>query len=65
MEKGWADGARAFVIATHASLEEHQVWDADSLVQRLYDIYFEGEPRSLVKFEDIISGVIAYHGQLS
>ena len=63
VEKGWADGAGAFVAATHTTLKGYQVRKEDELVQRLYEMYFEGEPRSLVKFEDIIAGVIEYHSQ--
>lgn len=64
MDKGWADGAGAFVPATHMTLKKYQFWNEDDLVQRLYDMYFEGEPRSLAKFEDIITAVIGYHSQL-
>ena len=60
---GWKSGREAFVVATDASLKEYQFWDAESLVKRLDDMYFEGEPGSLAKFGDIISAVVKYHAQ--
>ncbi len=63
--KGWADGAGAFVAVESTTLQKYQAWEADELVERLDDMYFEEEPRSLVKFEEIISGVIDYHSHLS
>ena len=59
----WEDGGEAFVVATDASLKEYQCQDADSLVQRLNEMYFEGEPGSLAKFGDILSAVDKYHTQ--
>ncbi len=50
--------------AKHTSLKEYQVQNADDLVQRLYEMYFEGEPRPLCRFGDIISEVIRYRSQL-
>ena len=64
VEQGWTDGAGAFVAAGHVALEAHRARDEEEVVQRLDDMYFEGEPRSLVKFEDIISGVIDYRSGL-
>ena len=59
----WAAGGEAFVIATEASLKEYQCQDADSLVQRLNDMYFADEPRSLEILGDILSAVAIYHAQ--
>ena len=59
----WEDGGEAFVVATDASLKEYQCQDADSLVGRLNEMYFEGEPESLAKFGDILSAVDKYHTQ--
>lgn len=64
LERGkWEDGGEAFVVATDASLKKFQCQDADSLIQRLNNMYFEGEPRSLAKFGDILSAVDKYHAQ--
>ena len=59
----WAVGGEAFVVATEASLKGYQCQDADSLLQRLDEMYFAEEPRALAKFGDILSAVDIYHAQ--
>lgn len=55
------DGQGAWFVANLETLRKYQQGSAEAVLDRLWDMYFEGEPRSLVKFEDILRGVIEFH----
>ncbi len=61
-EGGFKDGQGAWWVADATALQHDcGVDDAEAVITRLWDMYFEGEERSLVRFEDVIVGLIELH----
>ena len=65
MKNGWADGAGAFKVANSGTLNEFQAHDARAVIDRLNNMYYEGESRSLVFFEDAMDGIIKLYRRLT
>ena len=59
----FTDGKGAFWVGDVAALKKAdcRVDDAEAVITRLWDMYFEGEERSLVRFEDVIRGLMDMH----
>ena len=58
---GWEDGAGAYVIADDAILEHYRAPDGLTVVKRLWDMYFVREPRSLIKYQDILEAAMEFY----
>ena len=54
------DGHGAWFVAKHEVIERYRERKVDDLVQRLWDMYFMQKPRSLMRFEDVLRGVIQF-----
>ena len=61
--KSLLDGA--WYSTSSEALERFQCWDADTIVQRLWEMYFAQESRSLLKFEATLKALIRYHADRS
>ena len=59
------DGKGAWFEANHETLRMYQQDSVEAVLDRLWDMYYEGEPRSLVKFEHILLGLIEFHAAWS
>ena len=61
--EGFEDGKGAFWVGDVAALKnaDCRVDDAEAVITRLWDMYFEGEERSLVRFEDVVEGLMELH----
>ncbi len=60
--EGFEDGHGAWwVVDVNALKKGCRVDDAEAVITRLWDMYFEGEERSLVRFEDVVGGLIKLH----
>ena len=55
------DGKGAWFVANNKTLESYRQRSAEDVVRKLWAMYFEGEPRSLVRFERVLRGVIKFH----
>ena len=63
VRKTFEDGKGAFWVRDVAALKKAdcRVDDAEAVITRLWDMYFEGEERSLVRFEDVMRGLMELH----
>ncbi|KAL8837176.1 MAG: hypothetical protein Q9170_002637 [Blastenia crenularia] len=61
----WGDAMGAHLAVSPAKLKEWRAPNAKTIVQRFWEMYFEGEPRSLVKLQDLIDGVSKMERQLA
>lgn len=55
------DGKGAWFVANNETLEKYRRDSAEDIVRELWIMYSKREPRSLVKFEDILKAVIEFH----
>lgn len=55
------DGLGAWFVAGDETLKKYRQGSADDVVGKLWNMYYQGEPRSLVKFERILEGLIEFH----
>lgn len=60
--KGRASDANtvAYYKGTHEALAEHRLSNADQVIQKLWDMYFSREPRSLVGFGALLEKFVEY-----
>ncbi|KAL8865973.1 MAG: hypothetical protein Q9198_009087 [Flavoplaca austrocitrina] len=65
VEKGFADGKGAFLVANDKILDKFKKANAQEVVQRLREMYFEGRPGSLIKLQEAIDGVVEFHNLLA
>ena len=63
IRKTFEDGYGAFWVRDVTAFKEAdcRVDDAEAVITRLWDMYFEGEERSLLRFEDVMSGLMKLH----
>ena len=54
------DGHGAWYVAKNEVVERYRERSIRDLVQRLWDMYFTQKPRTLVRFEDVLRGVIYF-----
>ena len=55
------DGKGAYIVVPTSALAPFRKGDEKELISTLWDMYFGGEPRSLVSFEDVLKGLVEYH----
>ncbi|KAI4264632.1 MAG: hypothetical protein L6R42_000272 [Xanthoria sp. 1 TBL-2021] len=64
VKSGWEDSAGAFLTADDKTLEGFKMDNAKEVVQKLRGMYFEGRPRSVIRFQEAIDGIIDFHKTL-
>ncbi|CAO1601275.1 hypothetical protein XANCAGTX0491_004941 [Xanthoria calcicola] len=64
VKTGWEDGAGAFLTANDNTLRGFQMGNAKEVVHKLRDMYFEGRPRSVIRFQEAINVIIEFHNTL-
>ncbi|KAL9016283.1 MAG: hypothetical protein Q9185_006356 [Variospora sp. 1 TL-2023] len=55
---GWQDGKGAYLIADEGTLEKHRAGDGHAIIQRLWQMFFAGVPRSLSSVDEAVNGAI-------
>ena len=60
--QGFEDGL-AWYITDHEILKGNgcAMESAEAMVTRLWDMYFEGRERSVIKFEDLLKAMMDFH----
>ncbi|KAL8707765.1 MAG: hypothetical protein Q9225_007710 [Loekoesia sp. 1 TL-2023] len=55
------DGGDAWYVVKERALVDYQVDNAEMVAMRLNEMYHAGVPRSLIKFEVLLKGIMQYH----
>ena len=55
------DGKGLWLVADEQNMERYRMHGLEPIVQRLWDMYFEGEKGSLERFETVLRGLMYFN----